>query len=127
MASKKTDLASPKAFGAATLTRSGPDDYRSRKSRDTINAVTCLYCHSTEHARHFFEPCKSCGSTSRVRSAISVAGLQILPSLNVKAKNPSYRGRHNYIRDTKFSTENSVDGEFVRVNQLIDRGNNRYR
>ena len=92
-----------------------------------MNTVTCLNCHATQHARHFFEPCSICGSTSRVHSAFSVPGLQIFPTVHIKVENPSYRGRHRHVRDTKSSAEHSVDGDLVRVNQLIDRGKNRYR
>jgi hypothetical protein len=31
------------------------------------------------------------------------------------------------VRDTKSSAEHSVNGELVRVDQLIDRGNTQYR
>lgn len=65
--------------------------------------------------------------SSRVRSAISVPGLQIFPTVHFKVEDPSYRGCHKYVRDTKSSAEHSVDGELVRVDQLIDRGNIRCR
>ena len=62
-----------------------------------------------------------------MRNAITMPGLEMFPSIHFKVKNPVYRGRHKFVRDTKSMAEHSVDGRFVRVDQLIDRGNNRYR
>jgi hypothetical protein len=62
-----------------------------------------------------------------VRSAISMPGIQIFPSVHFKVKNPGYQGHHKYVRDIKSAAEHSVDATLVRVEQLIDRGNNLYR
>jgi len=70
--------------------------------------------------------CPECGSTNAIASKILVAGFEILPSINLKVKNPNYRGRHKYARETKSVVENSVSGRLVRVTQFIDRSNDRY-
>lgn len=45
----------------------------------------------------------------------------------MKVENPSYQGRHKYVRETKSVAEYSADGRLVRVDQSIDRKNDRYR
>lgn len=70
--------------------------------------------------------CPKCGSTNAIASKISVGGIEILPSVRIKVKNPSYRGRHKYARETKSVAEDSVSRRLVRVTQHIDRSNNRY-
>lgn len=71
--------------------------------------------------------CPNCGSASAIASRISVGGLEILPSVQLKVENPSYTGRHKYAREAKSVAEHSVDGRLVRVTQTIDRQNDRYR
>ena len=70
--------------------------------------------------------CPKCGSTSVIASTISVGGIEILPSVQLKVKNPSYRGRHKYAREAKSVAEHSVNGCLVRVTQFIDRSNDLY-
>jgi len=70
--------------------------------------------------------CPKCGSTNAVASKISVGGIEILPSVRLKVKNPSYCGRHKYAREEKSVAEHSVSGRLVRVTQFIDRSNDRY-
>lgn len=70
--------------------------------------------------------CPRCGSTNAIASKISIGGIEILPSVGLKVKNPSYSGRHKYARETKSVVEKSVGGDLVRVTQYIDRSNDRY-
>ncbi|MCH9695529.1 MAG: hypothetical protein K0U72_13535 [Gammaproteobacteria bacterium] len=91
-----------------------------------MSVVTCLKCHHKTDVRGLLQACPRCGSTSGILNAISVAGLEIFPSVQIKVENPSYQGRHKFIRETKSSVEFSDDGQLVRVDQSIDRENDRY-
>ena len=92
-----------------------------------MSLVTCLTCHYATELRRLLEPCPNCGSNSGVLNSIDLPGVEIFPSVELKAKNPSYKGRHKYVRDTKSIAEYSENGHLVRVDQSIDRGNDSYR
>jgi len=92
-----------------------------------MSLVTCLNCHYTTDARGVLEACPSCGSANGILNAINVAGIEIFPCVQLKVENPSYQGRHKYVRETKSSAEYSANGQLVRVEQSIDRNNDRYR
>lgn len=92
-----------------------------------MSLVTCLNCQYTTRLRVVLERCPKCGSTSGIRNSICVAGLEIFPSVQFKVERPSYQGKRKYARETKSSAEHSVDGQLVRVDQSVDRENDRYR
>ena len=92
-----------------------------------MSLVTCLNCQYTTRLRVVLETCPNCGSASGIRNSISVAGLEIFPSAQLKVERRSYQGRRKYARETKSSAEYSVDGQLVRVDRSIDRENNRYQ
>lgn len=92
-----------------------------------MNLVTCLNCQYTTSLRELLEACPNCRSVSGIRNSICVAGLEIFPSVQVKVERPTYKGRRKYARETKSSAEHSVDDQLVRVEQSIDRENNRYQ
>lgn len=91
-----------------------------------MSHATCIDCQSEFDLARILAGCPKCGSTNVIASKISIGGIEILPSFNLKVKNPSYRGRHKYVRETKSAIENSVSGRLVRVTQFIDRGDDRY-
>lgn len=92
-----------------------------------MSLVTCLTCHYATKLRRLLEPCPKCGSTSGILNSINLPGIEIFPSVELKVRNPRYKGRHKYVRDTKSSAEYSKDGDLVRVDQSIDRENDSYR
>lgn len=92
-----------------------------------MSLVTCLNCHRTTDARGVLEACPNCGSANGILNAIDIAGLEIFPCVQIQVENPSYQGRHKYVRETKSRAEYSADGRLVRVDQSIDRKNDRYR
>ena len=91
-----------------------------------MSHATCFNCQSEFDLARMLTGCPKCGSTNAIASKISVGGIEILPSVSFKVKNPSYRGRHKYARETKSVVEKSVGGDLVRVTQFIDRSNDRY-
>ena len=92
-----------------------------------MSRATCSNCFGTLGPRGILEACPNCGSVIRTLNSLDIAGIEIFPCVRLKVRNPSYRGRHKYIRETKFVAEHSDDGRLVRVDQSIDRGSNRYR
>lgn len=92
-----------------------------------MSLVTCLNCHSTTDAREVLEVCPTCGSLSGILNSINVAGIEIFPCVQLKVENPRYQGRRKYARETKSKAEYSANGQLVRVEQSIDRENDRYR
>ncbi len=92
-----------------------------------MSHVTCLSCQYTTRLRGVLERCPKCGSRSGIRNSICVASLEIFPSVQFKVERPSYQGKRKYARETKSSAEHSVDGQLVRVDQSVDRENDRYR
>ena len=92
-----------------------------------MSDVTCLKCHYTTKLRRLFDTCPNCGSAGGILNSINVAGIEIFPGVQFKVENPSYQGRHKYVHETKSIAENSADGRLVRVDQSIDRKNDKYR
>lgn len=92
-----------------------------------MSLATCFDCQTEFDLARMLIDCPKCGSTNAIASKISIAGLEILPSVRIRVKNPSYRSRHKYARETKSVVEKSVGGDLVRVTQFIDRSNDRYR
>lgn len=92
-----------------------------------MTIATCFNCHSMSDMRNGLEACPNCGLANWIANAMSVGPIEILPSVDLKVKNPSYKGRHKYARETKSVAEHSEDGRLVRVTQTIDRRNDRYR
>ena len=92
-----------------------------------MSFATCFNCQRTFGLRKTLEACPNCGSANWIANAISVGGMEILPSVQLKVENPSYKGRHKYARETKSVAEHSVSGHLVRVTQSIDRRDDRYR
>lgn len=92
-----------------------------------MSTATCLNCHYTPDVRGILEPCPSCGSANSILNSIDVAGIEIFPCVRLKVENPSYQGRHKYVRETRSIAEHSAAGRLVRVEQSIDRRNDRYR
>lgn len=95
--------------------------------QEKMTGATCLNCHYTDETFGVLDACPKCGTIGGVLNAIKVAGVEILPSVDLKVRNPRYQGRRKYIREVKSIAEYSVDGRLVRKDRLIDRGNNRYR
>lgn len=91
-----------------------------------MSLATCFKCQSEFQLTRMLAGCPKCGSTNAVASRISVGGIEIFPSVRVRVKNPNYRRRHKYARETKSVAEHSVSRRLVRVTQFIDRSNNRY-
>lgn len=92
-----------------------------------MSLATCLNCQYTTRLRVVLENCPNCGSASGIRNSIHVAGLEIFQSVQLKVERSSYQGKRKYARETKSSAEHSVDGQLVRVDQSVDRENDRYR
>lgn len=91
-----------------------------------MSHATCFNCQSEFDLARMLAGCPKCGSTNAITSKISVGDIEILPSVSLKVKNPSYKGRHKYLRETKSVIKDSVSGRLVRVTQLIDRSNDLY-
>lgn len=91
-----------------------------------MSRATCFKCQSEFELVRMLLGCPNCGSTNAIANEFLVGGIEILPSVNLKVKNPSYTGRHKYARETKSVVENSVSGRLVRVTHFIDRSNDRY-
>ncbi len=91
-----------------------------------MSHATCFHCQFEFDLARMLTGCPKCGSTNAISSKISNGGIEILPSVSLKVKNPSYAGRHKYARETKSVVEKSVGGDLVRVTQFIDRSNDRY-
>lgn len=91
-----------------------------------MSHAICFNCQSEFDLFRMLAGCPKCGSTNAIASKISVGGIEILPSVRIKVKNPSYRGRHKYARETKSVAEHSVSRRLVRVTQYIDLSNDRY-
>ena len=92
-----------------------------------MSPVTCLSCQYTTRLRVVLESCPNCGSPSGLTNSIRVAGLEIFPSVQFRIERPTYKRKHKYAREVKSSAEQSVNGQLVRVDQFVDRENDRYR
>ena len=92
-----------------------------------MSFATCFNCQRTFDVRKTLMACPNCGSANWIANAISVGGIEILPSVQLKVENPNYKGRRKYARETKSVAEHSVNGRLVRVTQTIDRRNDRCR
>jgi hypothetical protein len=97
------------------------------KKSDEMGFVTCLKCHHTTDSRGVLDACANCGAVNGILNVIDVAGIEIFPCVQLKVKNPNYRGRRKYAREVKSSAEYSSDGQLVRVEQSIDREDDSYR
>ena len=90
--------------------------------QEKMIGATCLNCHYTGETFDVLDTCPKCGTIGGILNAINVAGIEILPSVDLKVRNPRYEGRRKYIREVKSITEHSVNGRLVRKDRLIDRG-----
>lgn len=92
-----------------------------------MSIVTCHKCHQATDSRGVLEACPSCGSVNGILNAITVAGIEIFPCVQLRVENANYQGRRKYARETKSNAEYSADGQLVRVEQSVDRENDSYR
>lgn len=92
-----------------------------------MGLVTCLWCQHTTDLRGVFKACPQCGENSGFLNVVNFSGIEIFPSMHLTVKNSRYKGRRKYAREIKSSAEHSADGQFVRVEQSIDREHNSYR